>query len=355
MKNKKVYYNWDNLIATGATYLMALGARNIGKSYDIKIKVLRNAYKSDNKFGLVRRWKEDLKQDLVQQYFADMPIKDITHEEYNYIRCWQGKIYFGNLNDDGVWDRKKKLIGYCFALTSEQHFKSTMYPDLTDLIFEEFISNTFYLPDEPKKLTSLISTIARGRKIKVFLVANTISRMCPYFGYWSLDKTLQQKQGTIDTYDFTFTNDYDEQEIIKVAVEMCGIMSTNKMFFGKSQNMTVNGKWQSDEHPTLQYDRREYTEVYEMFVFKESLKFRCILLKKDTCFIWFVEPFTGKFKNIPNTRIIGDIYNESMLATTKLTPLSDKEGIAFTLVGLGKVAYSDNLTGTEFTKLLESL
>lgn len=80
------------MTATDATYLMALGARNIGKSYDIKIKVLRNAYKSDTKFGLVRR-KEDLKQDLVQQYFADMPIKDITHDEYNAVRCWQGKIY----------------------------------------------------------------------------------------------------------------------------------------------------------------------------------------------------------------------------------------------------------------------
>lgn len=91
-----------------------------------------------------------------------------------------------------------------------------------------------------------------------------------------------------------------------------------------------------------------------MFVFKESLKYHCMLLKKDTCFIWFVEPFTGDFKNTPNTRIVGDIYNESMLATTQMTPLSDKERTAFALFGLGKVAYSDNLTGTEFTKLLES-
>lgn len=352
---KKQYYSWDNIYNTDATYLIAIGARNVGKSYDAKHRAIKEAYADKFKrFGLVRRWKEDIKQNLVEQYFVDVPIEDITQGKYKQVRYWQGKIYLANYDLDKMqWLPDKMLIGYTFALSSAQHYKSTMYPDVQNLLFEEFISDTFYLPDEPKQLDSLVSTIARGREIKVFCIGNSISRMSPYYRHWQLEHAIHQPQGTIDVYD----NTAEDGTVVKVAVEMCDNVVPQKMFFGKSQNMIVNGHWQADEHPSLSDDFEMYETRYELFIFHESLKYRCRLFrhKDNHNYVWYIEPFTKDFKHKKGTRIISDIYSEDVYVTKGFQPLNDKERNAFNLIKLGKVAFSDNLTGTEFFRILDSI
>lgn len=351
----KLYFTWDRLNNTNSTYMLAIGARSIGKSYAAKRDAIKAAFKNPKaRFGLVRRWKEDLKQNLVEQYFQDMPVSEYTDGKYNNIRIWQGKIYLSNYDVEKMqWKPEKMLIGYTFALNLEQHYKSTMYPDIKYLLFEEFISNTYYLPDEPTMLDSLVSTIARDREIKVYCIGNSISRMSPYFRHWQLEHTLNQKQGTIEIYD----NKLENGNIVSVAVEMCDNVIEQKMFFGNSRNMTVTGHWQADEHPKLQYDFNEYSSKYEIFLFKEALKYRMRLFKHNPTnnYVWFVEPFTKEYQQKPHTRVISDIYNEDRLHTVGFHPLSDKERVAFNLITLGKVAFSDNLTGTEFYRILAQM
>lgn len=353
--SKQIYYSWDKIYATDSTYMIALGARNLGKSYDAKKRSILEAMDSqNNKFALIRRFREDVKPTLIEQYFADMDIEALTGGKFKNIRVFNGAIYLANYNlEDMKWEPLKIKIGYYFPLSSAQHFKSTMYPDVKNIIFEEFISDTYYLPQEPYKLDSIISTISRQRPCKVFCIGNTINRMCPYFGYWSLDKVLRQQQGTIDLYNFK----NEDGDTINVAVEMSALKGKQSMFFGKSQSMTVNGHWQSESHPRLANDFDNYTCYHTIFLFKESLKYRMLLLKDNdnNNYVWFVEPFTKEFKNKPHTRIIGDIYNEDMYVTNKFTPLNDKERIAFNLLAIGKIAYADNLTGTEFLRIYEEL
>lgn len=353
---KKTYYKWDNIRATGATYLIAIGGRNIGKSYSAKRDVLLDAYKNGAQFGIIRRWKEDIKQDLVEQYFADMPVEDITEGTFNSIRCWQGTIYFQNYDADNMqWTGEKRAIGKAFSVAEAQRYKSIMFPKIKTLIFEEFISDTYYLPDEPNKLDSIVSSVARGREIKVLLIGNTINRFNPYYRHWSLEKAQTQEAGTIDIYDFERPN---QGGIIKIAVEMCDNVTEQKMFFGDNANMIVNGHWQANSHPQLQYDYDEYITKYEIFIFHETLKYRMRLFKHKNIpniFVWYVEPFTRDFKNKPKTRIISDIYNESAYCTSDFTPLTQGERTAFNLIDIGKIAFSDNLTGTEFYRIYDSL
>ena len=73
------------------------------------------------------------------------------------------------------------------ALSASTHYKSTQYPFVKNMIFEEFVTDGLYLQNECNLLMQLVSTVFRNRKDgKVFLIGNTISRVCPYFYEWEL-------------------------------------------------------------------------------------------------------------------------------------------------------------------------
>lgn len=48
---KKEYYNITNMLATNAQYMILLGQRANGKSYQAKKTVIENAYRTDHKIG----------------------------------------------------------------------------------------------------------------------------------------------------------------------------------------------------------------------------------------------------------------------------------------------------------------
>ena len=81
--SKIKYYNISNMLKTNADYMMLLGQRANGKSYQAKTTVLKNAYENNRKFIYLRRWKEDIKAKAVTAYFGDIDIKKITNN-----KCW---------------------------------------------------------------------------------------------------------------------------------------------------------------------------------------------------------------------------------------------------------------------------
>lgn len=60
----------------------------------------------------------------------------------------------------------------------------------------------------------------------------------------------------------------------------------------------------------------------------------------------FIEKKTTPIKE--GTRVIGDIYDTSILYTQSFKPIVDREKIIFELLKQGKVCFSDRLTGTNF-------
>ena len=58
---KKEYYSIDNLLLTDAEYMIMLGQRANGKSYQAKYTALKDAYNNGKKFVYLRRWKDDIK------------------------------------------------------------------------------------------------------------------------------------------------------------------------------------------------------------------------------------------------------------------------------------------------------
>ena len=75
------------------------------------------------------------------------------------------------------------------TLSTAQQLKSTNFPDVYYIIFDEFIieeGQGHYLKNEVKSFLGLIETIARTRDVKVFMLANAVSEVNPYFLFFDL-------------------------------------------------------------------------------------------------------------------------------------------------------------------------
>lgn len=344
MAKKKIrYYDIKNVLSTGAQYIMLLGQRANGKSYQAKKTVLTKAYKTGEKFVYLRRYREDIKQKSVKAYFEDMPITEITRGEWQDIEAYAGSIYFSRWTEEGKKEKSAEIGRYC-SLNEYERYKSQMFVNFTSIVYEEFITDAIYLNDEPRLLQQFVSTVARHEKITVILVGNTLSRVCPYFNEWCLDGVLKQKIGTIEIYHF-----HVGESVIDIAVEYCtNANAENKMFFGQTAKQIVSGEWETHDVPKLPRNQDDYECVYEVMVEYQAFKFVMQLLiePEEGGRIVFVYPYTGhryihrlvtlEFSDKPNVNCI-------------LDPRRRAEELMLECFKLNKVCYSDNLTGSDFS------
>lgn len=338
---RKKYYDITNMLETHAQYMMLLGQRSNGKSYQAKKTVLENVYEKGRKFVYLRRWKEDIKQKFVTAYFGDMPINKITKGEWEYVKAWNGDLYFCRIEEDE--EIKSESIGRYCALNESERYKSWTFIDYDYIIFEEFITDKVYLVDEPRELQQYVSTVARDKEITVLLIGNTLSRVCPYFSEWCLDGVLKQKQGTIEIY-----HHHVKDSIVDIAVEYCANSNTeNKMFFGQSAKQIITGEWDTVDVPKLPRKQYEYDKVYEVLLTYQKFSFVIELLVElqNGGKLLHVYPYTGKreiYRKITNE--FSDLPN----VTSKLDCSKRPEQYMIDCLRLDKVCFSDNLTGSDF-------
>lgn len=345
--SKKQYYDITNMINTKAQYMMLLGQRANGKSYQAKLTVLKDAYENNRWFVYLRRYKADIKTKAIESYFADMPISKITKGEYTGIVAWNGSIYFTKVDEKGDTVKGKEIGKYC-ALNEYERYKSWAFVDYDWILYEEFITDNIYLNDEPRLLQQFVSTVARHRRITVLLIGNTLSRVCPYFAEWCLDGVLKQKQGTIEIYHYHF-----DEEVVDIAVEYCANANfENKMFFGQSAKQIVTGEWDTTEVSKLPQKQSHYEKIYELKIVYQKFEFVIELLvePKEGGLLCFVYPFTGTRKI---ERIITETFSDSYFITSRLDMSRKPEVLINQCFRMNKVCYSDNLTGSDFKHVNE--
>lgn len=177
MASKKIFWNIDKLWETGAQYLMPLGQRANGKSFQARRKVLENNVDYKEKFVYLRRWKDDIKASEVENWFNLKQIKEYFPTADGVV-AWQNKIYTYHVNEKGIKERDE-WIGWYLALNEAERYKSweqLSESGVTVIVYEEYITDKVYLDDEPNKLQQLVSTIFRHEEGKVILIGNTIPK-----------------------------------------------------------------------------------------------------------------------------------------------------------------------------------
>lgn len=352
---KKDYFlrkQLDELLSK-VDYLLLLGTRSKGKSYAVKERALTNAYEKCEKFIYCRRYANDTNASSVSSYFGDMPVSVITKGEYSLVTCRSGRIFFANLDKDNKIVKSANNIGWVMAVSSDEHYKSLTFPDVTTFIYEEVVTNGMYLGgnvSEPTRLMSLISTVCRNREIKVILIGNTISRICPYFYEWNLRGIPKQEPGTLDIYKQKGITGDGEEYTVKIGVYSTDATASSKMSFGHLSKSINGTSWESHPMPHLPKSREDYILLYTIVVKHEGNMFLMELLNRNNEYTWYVTPKTSEIQK--NTRVISSEFSMDKLYTHDFTPLNLNEQNIFKLIKLGKICYSDDLTGTEFEQIL---
>ena len=167
------YYNYDKICSYNAIWNFILTNRGFGKSYGLKRKCIKNLLKKEEQFIYLRRWKTELKDN--DKWFDDIR-KEFPNNKLEYK---QGKFYI-----DG------KIAGFPVALSVSQRYKSVAYPNVTTIMFDEFIVDKSvsmrYIPNEVDVALDFYETVARTRNnVRMYFLANNITKVNPYFTYFN--------------------------------------------------------------------------------------------------------------------------------------------------------------------------
>lgn len=334
-------------------YAILLGMRSNGKSSAVKSYCLEEFKHNKSKFVYIRRYKDDMKNWMVERYFSNVEgfdVRKILDIDNGFIGAKNGELYIcsnviENGKDKRMWGES---VGYSVALSEIEHYKSINFPDAKYIIFEEFVTTQPYLKDEVNMLFNFVSTIFRLNSGIVFLVANTISNINPYFREFELTNIDKQPINSIDMY----IND-NTRIAVWLTAPLDGNQNSKNMFFGERGKMINNGEWDRKQMKKLDYPYKQYNVLYEIVCCCNNKKYLLELLEKNNNHVWYITPKTTPIQK--NTRLIGDCDIENDYTTTGFTPLNESEKRAFSLLKQGKIAFMDNLTGTEFIQAYKQI
>jgi len=357
---KKTHYNIDNLDSMGCLYNLAFGSRSDGKSYQVKHKKMVGKYlKTGRRFILLRRWNEEIKSEKIEQYFSDVDVSGMTNAKYNCIVMYKKQLYLASYDFENSKTTRGEKIGYVMALNSEQHYAGASYLDVDDIIFEEFIARTPYIGNnEPDKLVNLWSTIDRKRyTTRIWMLGNTISRVCPYINDWGLHKLISNmKQGDIKTTKVPAGEDEDGNPIyVTMALEHCKSTGTS-LAIGKHKDMLNTGSWQSDPQPHLPKSLNAYRSRFSFVFLYQEFKFICSYLqdKETKEAVWFIKPYDGE---ISDTSIVfsdqvrqSPYWQRNIYDTNFRNP---KLNELFQTFRESNIFYATDLCGTDFKQVID--
>lgn len=177
------YYNFDKLFSYNALINIVIGERGVGKSFNAKVAVLKNFLKTGEQFIYLRRYKTELDSALVT-FWDDLQANG--YFEDNVLKVKKSKM-LTTFTCDG------EICGYAVPLSTANILKSTAFPKVKTIIFDEFIldvaSGTYkYMKNEPQMLLDVMETVFRLRDGRVLMLGNYINFFgCPYVAYFDLD------------------------------------------------------------------------------------------------------------------------------------------------------------------------
>lgn len=288
------FYSLDNIKKKDADYNVIYGERSNGKTTAVLAEGVKlfvdSGYKKQ--IAIIRRYEEDFRGKNGQQMLENIVklgwVEKWTKGEYNDIYYYSKRWFFCKYDENGK--KVAQMETPCamgFAISSEEHYKSTSYPDIDIILFDEFISRTGYLTDEFVKYQSLLSTIIRLRdNVKIYMCGNTINKFCPYFNEMGLSNIKNQLRGTIDVYTYGDSG-------LTVAVEYSDFdtkaKKSNKYFAFNNPKlkMITHGGWEIDIYPHLPTKYKPNDVLYKFFIdFDGILLQGNIILVDDEMFIY---------------------------------------------------------------------
>lgn len=355
------YYNINAIKKKNATYNLIIGERSNGKTYAVLKNAIQDYLKDGSQLAIIRRWKEDIGAKRASRMFAglteDGTITKMSDGEFTGIYYFSGKFYLCTYDEKGkaVYN-DQHVLGFAFALTDSEHDKSTSYPNVRNIIFDEFLTAKVYLVDEFVTFMNVVSTIVRRRlDVKIYMLGNTVNKFAPYFKEMGLDKVSTQRQGTIDLYT------YGESDLT-VAVEYCSrsqieSAEANKYFAFNNPKlaMITGGAWEIAIYPHLPIKYTDKNVLLEYFIEWAGEVYQCNIIQVDDLIFTYIHAKTTPIKNPDNFIIYSLDYNPKLNYNRNLLrPLNKSQEKIAWFFKADKVFYQDNHIGDAIANYLKT-
>lgn len=179
---KNIYYNYDRLFSYDFLWAFVIGERGVGKSMNAKIAMLKKYLKTGEQFIYIRRYKTELDTALAtfwndlqgNGYFEDYRLEVKKSKMLTEFKC------------------NGKICGYAVPLSTANILKSTAFPKVGTIVFDEFLldnAGTYrYLKNEVTLALDVYETVFRLRTGKMIFLGNALNvHASPYFAYFGLE------------------------------------------------------------------------------------------------------------------------------------------------------------------------
>lgn len=350
-ESKPKYYSLTNILKRNAQYNIIFGERSNGKTF-AALQYMIHQYATKGEQGaLIRRFKEDFRGKRGAVMFdaitAAGVIKKETGGQWDRVYSYAGRWYFAKY--DPIHDKvvqSTEPFCYGFSLSDMEHDKSTSYPKITTIVFDEFLTRQFYLPDEFVLFMNVVSTIVRQRdNVKIFMLGNTVNQYCPYFKEMGLTHITEMKKGSIEVYQ------YGESKL-KVAVEYATSITDNGKpsdvyfaFDNPKLHMITGGAWEMAMYPHRPVAYKPKDVVFSFFLdFNQNILQGDVVYVNDMTFIFIHRKTTPiksdndlvySFDDVPSQFHIRNMRKSKNKLNMKIVPYFREN----------KVFYQDNEVG----------
>ena len=353
------YYSLNKINKKNATYNVIFGERSNGKTYATLKQVLENYFSDGSQFAYIRRWSVDVQPKRMNNLFnaiiEDGYLEKLSGGKFTAIFYRTGRFYLCTYNDKGkpIYN-EEDVIGYAFSLSENEHNKANSYPRVTTIIFDEFLTNKIYLPDEFILFMNTVSTIVRQRtNVRIYMLGNTVNKYCPYFKEMGLTNILSMKQGSIDLYTYGDSK-------LKVAVEYADSkkkFKKNNFYFAFNNpklKMITGGAWELNIYPHAPVKWLPKNIIFTYFIDFNDNIYQCEIINKDTNVFTYIHEKTTPIKN-PDKDIIYTLdYNPKINYNVNiLKPLTDYQNKITWFYTHDRVYYQDNNVGDAINNYLK--
>lgn len=334
--------------------LIFTGKRDTGKSHAFKTEVVNNFMNSGETFVYMRRTAGETDRGKVGKYWRDFngkKLMGLTDSKYNIVSTYGDTINIG-YREAGKYLYKEEFGEHVYLAATNRTQKSVAYPEkCTTIIYEEAITDTVYLEDEPELMFNFMSTVFRGRQGCVYMCGNETTKYFPYMWEWGLGDLNKQPQGTLS---ITTYSDADENGIpftINIGVYRCRDTEghKSKMAFGALAKK-INTIEASKEYPLIGKDKA--TCVYKIRLIDKGCQFIIKLVEIKGELGLHIVNLNGKFPVTDEQRIIYTYTPQKAdfnpLHTTNFIDCGVEDYIIKLLRDKTKIAYEDNYTGDMF-------
>lgn len=317
-KKSTEYYTLDNILKYKAKYNVIYGERSNGKTYSVYNYALERFCKYGEQFAIIRRWQDDFTgkrgQTMFNAIINDDLVRKYSDGEWTGIYYYSSQWFLCRYEEDGKRISSEIPFAYGFAITTQEHDKSTAYPNVKTILFDEFLTRTGgYVRDEFVLFCNTLSTIIRDRDdVTIFMCGNTVNRFCPYFSEMGLNRVLEMKHGDIDVYKYGNSG-------LTVAVEYAPPTKRNGKkgkpsdvyfaFDNPKLRMITGGEWELAIYPHCPEKYRPCDILYTYFIRFDGHILQCEIVRGEHGYFTFIHEKTTPIKNLYTDLVFDNLAN----------------------------------------------